>query len=216
MYPKKREFTEFEAWLDMIMTVNFADAKVKLGNDVFVCLRGQSLLSLESWGQRWRWHKSKVRRFFEVLKKEAMITTENLEKTTRLTICKYDLYQDSRNTSETHLKQTRNASETRLTPREEEEERKEEKRINIGFAVFWDMYDKKVGEKSKLEKKWEDLSDKDRMAIIEYIPKYKSANPDKAYRKDPQTFLNNKSWNDEIIIKLADMPVVHRQRKLVM
>lgn len=215
LYPQKREFTEFEAWLDILMNVNFADAKVKIGNDVYTCLRGQSLLSLDSWGNRWFWHKSKVRRFFEVLKKESMITTESLQKTTRLTVCKYEHYQDSRNASETHLKRVRNESETHLTPREEEEEEKEGKRINIAFSVFWDMYDKKVGEKGKLEKKWNDLSEKDRVAIIEYLPKYKSANPDKAYRKDPQTFLNNKSWNDEIIIKLAEMPVVHRERKFV-
>jgi hypothetical protein len=34
---------------------------------------------------------------------------------------------------------------------------------------------------------------------MEYIPKYKEAQPDKLFRKDPATFLNNKSWNDEII-----------------
>jgi hypothetical protein len=34
---------------------------------------------------------------------------------------------------------------------------------------------------------------------MDYIPKYKIAQPDKKFRKDPQTFLNNKSWLDEII-----------------
>ena len=76
---------------------------------------------------------------------------------------------------------------------------KEIKEINISFDSFWDLYDKKTGEKGKLLDKWERLSDSDRNLIMEYIPKYKIAQPDKKFRKDPQTFLNNKSWNDELI-----------------
>lgn len=73
------------------------------------------------------------------------------------------------------------------------------KEINISFDSFWDLYDKKVGEKEKLKKKWESFSDSDRTSIMEYIPKYKLNQPDKKFRKDPQTFFNNNSWNDELI-----------------
>lgn len=71
--------------------------------------------------------------------------------------------------------------------------------INIDFEIFWNEYDKKVGNKEKLRKKWESLSDKERQDVISYIPLYKQSRPDKQFRKDPSTFLNNKSWNDEII-----------------
>jgi len=71
--------------------------------------------------------------------------------------------------------------------------------INISFDIFWHLYDKKVGEKKKLEKKWLNLTDKERQSIIDYLPKYKLAIPDKQFRKNPETFFNNKSWNDEII-----------------
>lgn len=67
------------------------------------------------------------------------------------------------------------------------------------FDHFWDDYDKKVGDKQKLRKKWEKISDNDKIRIRDYIPRYKAAQPDKKYRKNPETFLNNKSWNDEII-----------------
>ena len=76
---------------------------------------------------------------------------------------------------------------------------KEIKEINISFDVFWDLYDKKKGEKNKLSNKWDKLSDDERNKIIDYIPKYKLSQPDKKYRKDPETFLNNKSWLDELI-----------------
>jgi hypothetical protein len=73
------------------------------------------------------------------------------------------------------------------------------KEINISFDIFWDLYDKKVGDKEKLKKKWDSMKDDDRSSIIEYIPKYKLIQPEKKFRKDPQTFFNNNSWNDELI-----------------
>lgn len=75
----------------------------------------------------------------------------------------------------------------------------EEKKVNFSFEDFWNLYDKKVGDKDKIIKKWLALSDQDREAVIKYIPGYIKSKPDKQYRKDPATFLNNKSWNDEII-----------------
>ena len=68
------------------------------------------------------------------------------------------------------------------------------------FAEFWDDYDKKRGSKEKLTKKWNNISDSEKQKIKEHIPRYKKAQPDKVFRKDPETFLNNKSWDDEIII----------------
>lgn len=68
------------------------------------------------------------------------------------------------------------------------------------FNDFWELYDKKVGDKSKLEKKWIKLPQKEKYKIMEYLPKYKMITPNKQYRKMPETFLNNKSWNDELII----------------
>lgn len=67
------------------------------------------------------------------------------------------------------------------------------------FSDFWNDYDKKVGDKDKIEKKFEKLSEEIKLKIKEHIPKYKNSQPDKQYRKNPETYLNNKSWNDEII-----------------
>lgn len=69
----------------------------------------------------------------------------------------------------------------------------------LSFDEFWNLYDKKVGDKKKLEKKYDNISESDRELIKVHIPAYISSQPDKKYRKDPQTYLNNHSWNDEII-----------------
>ena len=71
--------------------------------------------------------------------------------------------------------------------------------INIDFEWFWNDYDKKVGDKQKLKKKWNKLTDIERQNAMNYIELYKQSVPDKQFRKNPETFLNNKSWNDEII-----------------
>jgi hypothetical protein len=71
--------------------------------------------------------------------------------------------------------------------------------INIDFEWFWNEYDKKVGEKQKLKKKWNKLTDEERQNAMNYLDLYKQSVPDKQFRKNPETFLNNKSWNDEII-----------------
>ena len=67
------------------------------------------------------------------------------------------------------------------------------------FERAWNLYDKKVGCKAKLEKKWNSMSQKDRKAAIEYIPLYVIATEDKKYRKNFQTFLNQRGWEDELI-----------------
>jgi hypothetical protein len=71
--------------------------------------------------------------------------------------------------------------------------------INIDFDWFWNEYDKKIGEKQKLKKKWIKLTDEERQNAMNYLDLYKQSVPDKQFRKNPETFLNNKSWNDEII-----------------
>jgi len=70
------------------------------------------------------------------------------------------------------------------------------------FDDFWNDYDKKVGDKEKIRKKYDKLPEKVKLSIKEHIPKYKLAQPEKQFRKNPETYLNNKGWNDEIIAKV--------------
>lgn len=80
------------------------------------------------------------------------------------------------------------------------------------FARAWNMYDKKVGCKAKLEKKWNSMSQIDRKAAIEYIPLYVLSQPDKQYRKNFQTFLNQRGWEDELIGATPPPAVINEQQ----
>lgn len=66
------------------------------------------------------------------------------------------------------------------------------------FEQFWTLYGKKIDRKKSLQK-WRKLSLKDKRAAIAYLPKYIEATPDIQYRRNPTTFLNNRTWENEII-----------------
>jgi len=68
------------------------------------------------------------------------------------------------------------------------------------FEEFWNTYDKK-NDREACEKKFKKLSEKEKELIWGHVPKYVASTPDKQYRKNPATYLNNKCWNDEITPK---------------
>lgn len=78
----------FRAYCDILMTVNYTEAKTVINGKTLVCGVDESLLSLESWAQLFgnEWNKGKVRRFFDRLKKEHEISTIPDTKTTRLKV----------------------------------------------------------------------------------------------------------------------------------
>jgi hypothetical protein len=80
----------------------------------------------------------------------------------------------------------------------ENENKNEIKTINVPFEIFWNLYAKKIDRK-KCEPKWERLTDNERTICIEKLPAYIQSTPDKKFRRDPETYLNNKSWENEII-----------------
>ena len=95
---------------------------------------------------------------------------------------------------DTHPQQTKEETKAK-------EEAKEETQIVLwpDFNDFWDKYDKKVG-RPKAEQKWKKIKQGDREKIMNHLEYYVRSTPDVKYRKDPATYLNNESWNDEIII----------------
>lgn len=90
--------------------------------------------------------------------------------------------------------ETRNESET------ETESASAQVDVWPRFDDWWDLYDKGRS-KAKCKKKWEKISQEVREEIMIHTGDYVRATPDKQYRKDPTTYLNNESWNDEIIVR---------------
>ena len=122
LYSEKRTYSKLEAWYDILLNVNYTDNKVIIKGKLYEVKRGESILSYESWGKRWNWDKSKVRRFFYLLQNDSMIVVKCDNTTTHLSVCKYESYQGERNADETQTKHKRNTNETNIRKKESKEE----------------------------------------------------------------------------------------------
>lgn len=163
---------------------------------------GQLVTSLSKLEAETGLSQKKIRNALKKLEKTGELGTQKGRAYTLITICNYARYQGDI-TEEGTPKGTRGAHEghTKGTQRATNKNDKNEKNNNtvLSFSEFWDLYDKKRGDKAKLEKKYAKISEEDRKKIIAHVKEYKLAQPDKQFRKDPATYLNNRGWEDEII-----------------
>lgn len=96
MWKVAREFSECEAWLDLIQSARF-EATDKayselIGGREISYTRGQYPASISFLMKRWQWSEKKVRYFLSKLKRKGMITTCNKQGMTVITLCNYDEY----------------------------------------------------------------------------------------------------------------------------
>lgn len=68
------------------------------------------------------------------------------------------------------------------------------------FKNFVKTYDKKVGDLLYLESTWIRMSEVERKEITQTLPKFIESKPDKKYRPNMKTYLEERMWTDEIIL----------------
>lgn len=107
-----------------------------------------------------------------------------------------------------YLYATDTLSQEEETQEEEREEKEEGEQTEPAadaailwpsFDDFWNLYDKKH-DLPKCLKKWEKINQEAREKIMAHLALYVLSTQDRQYRKNPLTYLNNESWNNEIII----------------
>lgn len=87
--------------------------------------------------------------------------------------------------------------------------------VGCSFDDVWNMYAKKKGNIEVARKKWNKLSSNEKNKAIRFIPVY-IALTETTYRKMFQTFLNQRTWEDEIIdTQGISVPVADFKAKLV-
>ena len=138
LWKEKREFSKAEAWIDILLNVNHQDAEVNIKNEVYKVKRGDSIISLKNWADRWNWSKGRVKRYFTLLQKENMIRFKCDSKTTHLTVCKYDSYQGLRNTDGTQTKREWTSIGHQTDTNNNDNNGKNEKKIIIkgAFSIY--------------------------------------------------------------------------------
>ena len=65
------------------------------------------------------------------------------------------------------------------------------------FCDFWEVYDKKI-DKKKCESIYAKIKEDDRQKIKDTITLYVAINKEKQFRKNPQTYLNGRNWEDDL------------------
>ena len=152
----------------------------------------------------------------ELIEHGYIVKTEQPRQAGKFATCDYVVYECPINTesnrsgkTDTDKPQRKNRNGKTAATNTDNTKKENTNTLNVSFDDFWNLYDKKRGDKDKIEKKWQSLKDSEREAIMNHLPLYKKSQPNKKYRKDPSTYLNNKSWNDEIIFDDGQQPVSH-------
>lgn len=122
IYQEKRQFSRYEAWLDLIMMANHKDNKTLVDGELITIEKGSFITSKRELGRRWDWSNSKVDKFLELLNSDEMIVYKSDTKKTVVTIAKYEVYHDSekekRNENETEANQKLIENETETNKQE--------------------------------------------------------------------------------------------------
>ena len=113
----KEPFDKRSAWIDLIMMANHEDKQILFNGKFMEVKRGEKITSLKQLSDRWRWSRSKVRRFLNLLESGSMIELKTKQRYTSYKVVNYNVYQnediDKRNKVETKSKRSRNEVETK-------------------------------------------------------------------------------------------------------
>ena len=176
--------------------------KVKRGSFIFGRFKAEEELYIDG---------STIYKLMKKLTELDMISIKSNNQYSIVTICKYNTYQDVNSYKVATKEQPSNNQVTTKeqpsnTTKKVNKDKKDKKDniildANTHFDFFWNNYNKKVGDKNKCEKIWNNLDLNTQQTILDTLPEFIKQYPDKQYQPYPTTYLNQKRWNDEIIIK---------------
>ena len=103
-------------------------------------------------------------------------------------------------------------SDYRFAPDSDTKSKDEDDRKKKGFEMFWNLYDKKVDIK-RTKTAFMSLTLKDMRLAVAGVKAYIESTPDKKYRKNPTTWLNQKGWESEVLKNTESKPQPNRYVK---
>ena len=111
---RSRIYSNFEAWIWLLLKANHQDNKFMLGSELVKVEKGSMITSQKKLCKQFRWGNTKLRNFLKVLQKDKMLLLKTTPKATWITICNYNKLQDKQtaNKSMTNRKQIADKSLT--------------------------------------------------------------------------------------------------------
>ncbi len=204
-------------WIYLLLRANHKETQIIWNNERITIKKGQFVGSIKQIADYYGLSKATVSYILEYLERENMIIKKSNKKFTLFEIKNYDKYQkverqvervvssepldnkglDSGQDKILNGKLFSKLPQVETNNKDNNDNKKDI--VQIEFEKFWNYYDKKTSKK-KCEAKWKQISTADKDVMRGHLPKYIESTPDKKYRKNPLTYLNSESWNDEIII----------------
>lgn len=114
VWTSDEKYSKGQAWVDLLLSANHKDRKILFDGEIVIISRGQFLTSLSKLAETWKWSRSSVHRFLELLERDKMINKVRNTNGTLITIVNYDNFQGCDNASETRTEHERNTNETRM------------------------------------------------------------------------------------------------------
>ena len=81
-----KPFDERSAWIDLLLSVNHEEKKIKVGCSIVAIKPGQMWTSYKKLAQAWGWSYNRVKRFIKMLESDGMIYVNATANGTSLTI----------------------------------------------------------------------------------------------------------------------------------
>lgn len=162
LYQEERQFSRYEAWLDLIMMANHKDNKTLIDGSLKTVKKGQLITSIRKLCDKWNWSNTKVKNFLNLLQDDEMIDVKSDTKKTVITIVNYTTYHNIDNEKTT---QERHESDTEATQKHTNKNVKNDKNVknNNYTAKIKDLlqvYSKQIDGFVELNKKyWEVVSE---------------------------------------------------------
>ena len=177
----------------MLMRASIKPSSMLLNNQIIEVNRGEIVFSQRNFAKRNNITRQRLRTFLKKLEKTNMIRLKSNPEITHAVIVGYSIYNDFKSNQQ---KPTYNPIIKSKKVRKKEN--------NKDFDLFWEHYPKKVGKKKVQDKFNSNNYPID--LIIKNIELQKKSDQwqNQQYIPNPETYLNQERWNDEVVLPVAD------------
>lgn len=93
LWQEPRTYSRAEAWIDLLLRAQWADAKILWYGQMVDLKRGELVTSQNHLMRRWGWSNTKVRGFLELLVAEGMVEVQAYTKYTHIGVVAYNDHQ---------------------------------------------------------------------------------------------------------------------------
>ena len=139
LYKQKRKFSKFEAWIDILLSVNHREGKVLIDYSVETVNRGEFITSEVKLANKWNWDRKTVRKFLTLLQQEEMILKSSTKRWTSITVINWDKYQlDGQEVGQEIGQEVGQDRDRGLDTNKNDKNDKNDKKNNISSKVFAD------------------------------------------------------------------------------